>query len=177
MHKRARAFLLTALGGLTTLGLCLALANSGKSARLPITLDCWGQYSPTHMVFGASVTNASRRTIVVGEILFEWKERCGDIRKINVFGGAQVRLPPGSATISCCCIPLDAEKIRAATIDDGGGYFQRVVLWLHLDRYPRVCAWLGRIGLLPPNGASGYTHRGPWMANPLRGANKGQPPS
>ena len=172
MRKRTRAFLLTAVGGLTTLGLCLALAKSGKSARLPITLTCWGQYSPTQALFSASVTNRSSRPIVLDAIFFEWKERSGHIDKTFAFSGWNFAMPPGGSTISVGCVPLDAEKVRAASVDDGGGLAQRIALRLHLAQYPKLRPWLARTGLVPPNGGLCYTHRSGWITNPLREAKR-----
>jgi hypothetical protein len=173
MSNRAIMFWQTTLGALVTLVLYLALANCGKSARLPITLVWSGQYSPSQAVVCATVTNMTTHAIVLDGVLLEWKDPSGHLGRATAFHGWNHTLPPGDFVTTACCVPLDAEKVRAATIDDEPGHILRLALRLHLDRYPKVFALLDRRSV-PYTFSCYYTHRGAWVANPRRGTNERQ---
>ena len=171
MRNRTRILWLTALGALVILGLYFALANNGKSGRLPITLFLSGPYSPDQAIYCATATNRTTHPIVVDGILFEWKYRSGRVGRLFAFQGWNHPVPPGGFVTTTCCVPVEAAKVRAATIDDQPGDILRLALWLHLDRYPKVFAWLHHKGV--PDTGSFYAHRGAWMTNPQRRANGG----
>src|SRR5207249_282485 len=131
----------------------LGAMTNRRGPRFSIALVSLGPYSPTQLVFSASVTNSTAHAIVLDGILFQWNDRLGRIGSCHGFSGWNHTLKPGEGTTTTCCVPIEAQQVRASTVDDEPGPLRRSVgelaVWTRLDRYPKVSAWLLHRGWVP----------------------------
>ena len=167
MHKRNAMVWGACLLVASLAAASFVMVKSGQRPRFAIHLVSLGMYSATQLVFCASVTNQTDHSIVLDGILFEWKYPSGRIGSCHGFVDWNHTLKPTQRTTTTCCVPLDAEKVRASTIDDEPGLLYRSVgrvsTWLCLDSYPTVSGWLAQKGWT--NKGSFHKHPGAWMAN------------